>query len=367
MKTLSIILLNYNHAHWLRRSLRALAEQADATTEIIVVDDGSTDDSHAVVDQLAQCYSAIATIRHGTNQGVNAAIKTGLTAATGEFLLFAAADDLVLPGLFETAVTALRAHPQAALFCSGTVLIDTEDQILGFRPVTLPRANAGYVSPRETRQAIRGTDNWFIGSSVIYRRAHLQAIGYFDDDLDSLSDGLANRLLAFEHGFYFEPRVLSAWRRYAGSHSGKVAMTSAASEASLQKAAHWIATEYPADVRTWYGPLFDRRYRYNIARMRLIWSDRRPNGKELATFLKLGAFDAALIGALSYTPLLKAKLILAWITLRMRPFALSALVDAWWRSQTVQLAQRRQLQQLLSESPERTTILEPAGAVHADV
>jgi glycosyltransferase involved in cell wall biosynthesis len=365
MKTLSVILLNYNQAHWLRRSLCAHAEQADERVEIIVVDDGSADGSAAVIERMARTYAAIRPFRHAENRGIAAGLQTGLAAATGEFLLFAASDDLVLPGLFRSAVAALRAHPDAALFCSGTVLIDADDGIVGFRPVTWPRETAGYVSPAEVRHAIRRTDNWFIGSSVVYRRAHLQAIGTFDENLGSLSDGLANRLLAFRHGFYFEPKVLSAWRRYADSYSSQVAMTPGASEASLDKAARWIAARYPADVRDWYGPLFDRRYRYNLARLRLIWGGGRPDGQELAAFLRLGAADAAMLRLLARIPVLNTKLIIAWITLRLRPFALSALATAWWRSITVNRAQHSALQQVLNDTPDRKVIARHPGAVRA--
>ncbi len=196
---------------------------------------------------------------------------------------------------------------------------------------------------------------------------HLEAIGYFDEQLGSLTDGLANRLLAFEHGFCFEPKVLSAWRRYAGSHSGQVAMTQEASEASLARAARWIAARYPADVRDWYGPLFDRRYRYNLARLRLIWSSGRPDVGALAALLKLGAADSAMVGLLARVPILNIKLILAWITLRLRPFALAALAKAWWRSITVDRGKRAALQQLLSGTPDRDDRTTHADAVRAEV
>ena len=261
----------------------------------------------------------------------------------------------------------MRAHPDAALVCSGTVLIDPDNQITGFRPVMPPRATAGYVSPIDVRRALRDTDNWFIGSGVIYRRAQLQALGFFDEALGSLSDGLANRLLAFQHGFCFEPEVLSAWRRYAGSHSGQVAMTLEASEASLARAARWIAARYPADVRDWYGPLFDRRYRYNLARLRLIWSDGRPDVREVAALLKLGAADTAMVGVLAHVPALNTKLILAWITLRLRPFSLSALARAWWRSITVDRGKRASLQQLLSGTPDRDDMAAHTSAMRAQV
>jgi len=352
MKALSVILLNYNQAHWLRRSLRAHAEQAGDSTEIIVVDDGSSDDSIAVIERLARIYPSIRLLRHAQNKGVVAGVHTGFAAASGEFLLFAAADDLVLPGLYQCAVAALRAKPEAALFCSGAVLIDTHDRITGFRPVTFPRSTAGYMSPADVRRAIRGTDNWFVGTSVMYRRAPLETIGFFDEKLGSLADGLANRLLAFKHGFCFEPKVLSAWRRYSDSYSAQVAMRPGASEKHLAAAGDWIAARFPQDVRASYAALFDRRYRYNLARLRLIWSRGRPDWRELAGLLKLSAFDREVVRVLAHVPVLHTKLILTWITLRLRPFAFSALAAACWRSITVYRAQRAALQRVLREEPQ---------------
>jgi glycosyltransferase involved in cell wall biosynthesis len=365
MKTLSVILLNYNQAHWLPRSLRAHAEQADASIEILVVDDGSTDASVAVIEQLTRNYPSIRLLRHETNKGVLAAVHTGRAAATGKYLLFAAADDLVLPGLYRTAIAMLDARPEAALFCTGTALIDTDDNILGFRPVTPPRDTAGYMTPDDVRRGLRHTDNWFIGSSVVYRRAPLQALGYFDDALGSLADGLANRLLALQHGFCFEPRVLSAWRRYAESFSGRVAMSFAASETSLAAAGRYIAAHYPADVRDEYAALFDKRYRYNLARLRLAWGGAPPDPHELTRFLRLGRLDGAVLAALAHVPVLGTKLVLVWITLRLRPFAYSALAVAWWRRITAARTTRAEVQRLLREEPADAAL--QADAVRAHV
>ena len=113
MKTLSVILLNYNQAHWLRRSLRAHAEQADEQTEIIVVDDGSYGRQRRRHRAHGAGLSGHQADPARREQGVSGRHADRHAAATGEFLLFAAADDLVLPGLFETAIAALRAHPRS--------------------------------------------------------------------------------------------------------------------------------------------------------------------------------------------------------------------------------------------------------------
>jgi glycosyltransferase involved in cell wall biosynthesis len=352
MSLLSVILPNYNHAKWLKYSLRAVAQQSNGAVEILVVDDASIDESIEVIRELAREFPAIRLLRHAQNKGVVAAIQTGLDAAHGNFLLFAAADDLVLPGLVERGLAALTAHPDAAFFCSGVGLVDENDDILGFRPVAAPRSTPGYVSPGEVRRAIRATDNWFIGSSVIYRRADLAQIGYFDASLGSLCDGLANRCLAFEHGFYFDPDVLSVWRRYANSYSAQVALTQGESERSLLAAERWISARYPEDVRCWYASLFDRRYRYNLARLRVIWSDGRPDAGQIADLMRLGAIDRACMRLFARVPVLNSRLLLAWGALRLRPFSFIALIKAWWRSKAGERSARARLQECLDRIEE---------------
>jgi glycosyltransferase involved in cell wall biosynthesis len=365
MISLSVVVPNYNHGHWLERSLRGLAEQADSSVEILAIDDGSTDDSVAIIERLALRYPSIKLLRHDRNRGVSAGLKTGITAASGEFLYFAAADDRALPGLFHRATTALRQWPEAAFFCSGAVMIDTGDQIIGFRPITYPRATAGFLSPDDVRRAFLRSDNWFVGSSVIYRHRHLADIGYFDESLGSLTDGLANRLLGLKHGCYFEPEVLSAWRRYSESYSGKVAMDVTASETSLATAARWIDERLPPDYSKVYAKLFDRRYRFNLARLRLAWIKGAPDVGQLASLLRLGPIDTAIVKILARVPALRTQLILSWLTLRLRPFAPSALAAAWWRSITINRTRRPALQRIISDVREDPSFAPAACSTRA--
>src|SRR5581483_1327771 len=171
--SLSVIMPNFNHGTVISRALRSVLQQIPGATEIIVVDDASTDNSVELVQSFAEQSPSIRIIRHRSNQGVAAAMRTGIADASGEYLHFLAADDLVLPGLFAAALTAFAANPAAAFFCSDVATIDRAGSLLSLRPLMTPRSTSGCVSPSAVRKSIRSSDNWFVGPSVIYRRAPL--------------------------------------------------------------------------------------------------------------------------------------------------------------------------------------------------
>jgi glycosyltransferase involved in cell wall biosynthesis len=358
----SVILPNYNHGWLLPRSLGALLQQSMPPQEILVIDDGSTDDSVAVIEAYRQRCDRIRLIRHKANQGAFAAVRAGIAAASGEFLLFAAADDFILPDLVARAVEALSANPQAAFFCSQVALIDRQRRMVGLRPVIPPRYQSGYLSPTEVRREIRHTDNWFVGPSVIYRREPLAAIGYFDESLGTLCDGLATRLLAFRHGFYFAAEVLAVWTVDSSSLSAKSSLSVTESRRVIDVGRRWITAQFPSDVRDTYREIFDRRLRFNMARHWLVWRSGTINSGAISELLNWGRFDRALSRQLSLVPRIGPLLVLALMTTRMRPFGMIALLRSWFYARVVERRRRSSLAHALSATsrsssghPETTT------------
>ena len=236
----------------------------------------------------AERHDCIRLIRHDVNRGPLAAVATGIAAARGELLLFAAADDFVLPGLLARAETALRDHPDAAFFCSEVAVVDRARQVVGYRPVVPPRFTSGYVSPAAMRREIQRTDNWFFGPSVVYRRRLLAEIGYFDESLGTLCDGLAQRLLAFHHGFYFAAEILAVWMVDPQSLSAQTSMSVTESRRVIDAGTRWIGAHFPADVRDNYRAVFGRRLRFNMARQRLLGESGRNGADGVCDLLDWG-------------------------------------------------------------------------------
>lgn len=93
---LSIIVPVYNVAAYLEACVDSLMAKDMSQSEVILVDDGSTDGSGALCNELANRYSCVRCI-HKTNEGVSAARNDGLGAAKGKYVLFVDADDLIAP------------------------------------------------------------------------------------------------------------------------------------------------------------------------------------------------------------------------------------------------------------------------------
>jgi glycosyltransferase involved in cell wall biosynthesis len=348
--SLSVILPSYNHGQWLPRSLGALVAQAGPSTEIVLIDDGSTDNSAAVIADFCRRHDCIRLIRHDANRGTLAAVRTGIAAARGELVLFAAADDFVLPGLLARAEAALREHPDAAFFCSEVAVVDRARQVVGYRPVVPPRFTSGYVSPTAMRREIQRTDNWFFGPSVVYRRRLLAEIGYFDESLGTLCDGLAQRLLAFHHGFYFAAEILAVWMVDPQSLSAQTSMSVTESRRVIDAGTRWIGAHFPADVRDNYRTVFGRRLRFNMARQRLLGEKGRNGADGVCDLLGWGRHARTLTRFLHRVPLLGNVLVLALITLRMRPMSIPALVTSWWWKRVSQRGQRAAVEHRLADA-----------------
>jgi glycosyltransferase involved in cell wall biosynthesis len=321
--TLSVILPNYNHATLIERALAALLAQDRPPDEIVIVDDGSSDDSLRVIESWMARAPSIRCLVNPRNLGVIPSLQRGFAAANGHYLYFAAADDWVLPGFFARAVDRLEAHPHCGLFCGDAVLIDGETgQPQGFRPIARPRCDEGPVTPEQAVRLLAVIDNWVLTGSAVFRRAAIISAGGFDARLGSLADSFLSRKIALSHGFYYAPEAAAIWCIFADSASRTTALRDA--EAVLREVPALIAAD--SVFPSWYAGLFRRRWRFAVARLALA-----SNPIDHGLVARLGAerpLDRLLLAAIRHAlptaPGRLATLALLW--LRWRPTALSRVI-----------------------------------------
>ena len=115
----SIVIPAYNYAHFLRRAVTSACTQDGADVEVLVVDDGSTDDTPAVMDKLSAEFGERLTYHRQPNQGPAAARAKGLALARHDWLVFLDADDELLPGALRVFADLIAAHPRSRVAIAG--------------------------------------------------------------------------------------------------------------------------------------------------------------------------------------------------------------------------------------------------------
>jgi hypothetical protein len=102
--TASVILINYNYGRFLHEAIGSAIGQTCPETEVIVVDDGSTDDSRAVITSFGDRVRAV----FKNNGGMDTAMNAGFQASRGRVVIFLDADDVLLPSAVESALSRFR-------------------------------------------------------------------------------------------------------------------------------------------------------------------------------------------------------------------------------------------------------------------
>ena len=177
----SIVIPNWNGAHFLPTCLDSLRRQVYPNTEVIVVDNASHDGSLLL---LQRDYPEVHTIALTENRGFAGGVNAGIRAARGEILALLNNDTEADPRWVAELVRALDAHPDAGSAASKILIFDRRDTIHSagdaFRVDGLP-ANRG-VWQKDTGQFDR--EEYVFGGcggAVAYRRALLEQIGAFDE------------------------------------------------------------------------------------------------------------------------------------------------------------------------------------------
>jgi len=209
---LSVVIANYNHGAYLREALKSLLDQTRQPDEIILVDDGSTDDSIAIITEVAR-DAPLRLIRHQHNVGAVASYREGLNASTGTYAYLGAADDRVRPGFFEHALGMLEQHPTAGFCASLSECIDEQSASMGVLASGAVSVTPRFFPPEETVAIASEFGYWALTNATVYRRSALDAVGGFRPDLAYLTDSFFTEAIAFKFGACFLPSVFASLRQ----------------------------------------------------------------------------------------------------------------------------------------------------------
>ena len=194
----SVVLPTYNHAEFIEQSVDSVLAQTLRDLELIVVDDGSTDDT---LDRLAGYDDPrMRVIRLPLNSKIPAALNAGFARAGGEYWTWTSADNWMLPPCLETLARALDEHPEVGLVYAGHHYFGDREGVSIKQPFEPDRLLSG--------------DN-VVGPCFMYRRAVAEEVGPYDPECFGAEDYDMWLRIAARYPLLALPDVVYVYRYHA--------------------------------------------------------------------------------------------------------------------------------------------------------
>jgi glycosyltransferase involved in cell wall biosynthesis len=212
MPWVSVIIPTYNRAAYLAGAVQSVLDQTFQDLEIIVVDDGSTDETPAV---MASFRRAVRYLRQDHSGLIGALRNRGIQEATGTFIAFLDSDDLWLPDKLERQVAYAERHREFGMVYSDGWFFDDRTGRDQCRMHDHVSAASGWIGPLLLQQCFIQTPG------VLLRRAILEETGLFaeDSDMNVAEDWELWLRIAARHQIGYVDQPLFRVRLHAGSHS----------------------------------------------------------------------------------------------------------------------------------------------------
>jgi glycosyltransferase involved in cell wall biosynthesis len=288
LMAVSIIIPCYNQAMFLGEAIESALKQTIPPTELIVVNDGSNDQTA----EVAQAYPEV-TYLWQENQGLCAARETGFKASSGEFVIFLDSDDRLPPDAIETGLETLETAPEAAFAFGRLQRISIHGTVIGARG-----------EPARTNYYQDLLENNYIPTPgmVMFRRSCLDKYGLFNPEFPATAD----------YDLYL--RIVN--HSPIVSHDHVTIQRRVHPDSMSRNSADMLRSVLLVHRRQWRTARRNRELRYSYAKGRRFWKN--LYGRQLATKLKILRHQGA------WPEYLRGLLILATFAPMLLPDALSS-------------------------------------------
>lgn len=174
----SVVVPCYNQAQFLAPALQSILAQSFSDWEVLLVDDGSTDQTRSVA---AEFTDPRIRYLHQENRGLAAARNSGIRAARSEIIALLDSDDVWEPEFLGRMHACLDSNPAAVAAYCGHRYIDSSGETVGTPSPKIVPAECFHL-------ALIGEGNWIVPSAVIFRKSPAEMVGLFDESLKALED-----------------------------------------------------------------------------------------------------------------------------------------------------------------------------------
>ncbi len=203
--TVSVIIPTYNRARLVVEAIESALAQTRVPDEILVIDDGSTDNTQAALER----FGAPVHVLRQANRGRSAARNTGIREATSDAVIFLDSDDLLLPGAIEEFVSVLEGRPEVDVVYANAKLIDAEGRQIAIYADRMPGARpSGNILGELARRCC-------LTICSMVRRSALRNIR-FEEGMEFGEDYDFWRQVAAKSNFVYVDQLLTSYRFHKG-------------------------------------------------------------------------------------------------------------------------------------------------------
>lgn len=214
--TFAAVVPNYNDGKKIAQSLQSLAAQAAPFVEIIIVDDGSTDDSVSIIREIIQHIPQARLIESKKNQGVCGAINTGLAEVKSDYVFLCSANDFYQPNMVQIAAEMVALYPQAGIVSGNVGAYDELKKANDYdMKLPLPQQRC-YYSPADFLEQNKQVGVHFNGGANALRMDLVREFGGLRAPLKWHSDWFLNLMCAFRAGVVYVPENFMVCRLEGG-------------------------------------------------------------------------------------------------------------------------------------------------------
>lgn len=214
-----VLVPSYNHGRYIEGCLRSIFAQTLKPSKLLVIDDGSKDDSPSRIEQTLKDCPFDSELVARPNRGLCATLNEGLERSSGEYFAYIGSDDMWLPRFLDARRTILEARRDSVLAYGHAFLIDENDEIVD-SSANHTRDWAFFPDGDPMPMLMFGTSP--VSSTVMYRRQSLEGMTWNENA--RLEDYEMYLKLSKEGAFAFDPQILSAWRRHHANTSRDINM-----------------------------------------------------------------------------------------------------------------------------------------------
>ncbi len=212
MPEISVIIPSHNHAQFIERTLHSVFSQTFLPKKLIVIDDGSKDESVEIIKIVLKNCPFENELIARENRGLCATLNKGFAKTDGEYFAYIGSDDLWLPEFLAESIALLEKRPNAVLSFGHSFVIDENDKVFD-RTDNWTEFADGDPLPFLLRGKI------FSSPSVVYRRSYLEKFEW--NEQSKLEDYEMYLKLSTVGEFARSDKILSAWRQHQSNTSGQ--------------------------------------------------------------------------------------------------------------------------------------------------